>query len=272
MADITALVTGRAFLEGPRWHDGALYVSDMHGDAVLRITEDGDVSTVVHVEQPSGLGWPPDGSLLITSMRRRRVMRFDGSDLAVHADLSSLATHEINDMCVDRHGHAFVGQFGYDMFGGGTPSAAALLRVDPDGSACEVADNLEFANGMVVTADQSMLLVAESFGKRITGFDLADDGSLTQRRMWADLSDYPDGIAIDSGGALWVASPAFDRFVHVVAGGAVTATVDTPGRHAIACEVGGADGRTLFMLTATTIGDRVESQSANSAAVETTRV
>ena len=199
-------------------------------------------------------------------------MRFDGSDLAVHADLSSLATHEINDMCVDRHGHAFVGQFGYDMFGGGTPSAAALLRVDPDGSACEVADNLEFANGMVVTADQSMLLVAESFGKRITGFDLADDGSLTQRRMWADLSDYPDGIAIDSGGALWVASPAFDRFVHVVAGGAVTATVDTPGRHAIACEVGGADGRTLFMLTATTIGDRVESQSANSAAVETTRV
>ncbi len=121
MADITALITGRAFLEGPRWHDGALYVSDMHGDAVLRVTEDGDVSTVVDVEQPSGLGWLPDGSLLISSMRRRCVMRFDGSRLMVHADLSSLAPDLINDMCVDRHGHAFVGQFGFDMFGGGTP-------------------------------------------------------------------------------------------------------------------------------------------------------
>jgi sugar lactone lactonase YvrE len=272
MADITALVTGRAFLEGPRWHDGALYVSDMHGDAVLRITEAGDVSTVVHVEQPSGLGWLPDGSLLITSMKRRRVMRFDGSDLAVHADLSSLGAHEVNDMCVDAHGHAFIGQFGYDMFGGGAPRAAALLRVDPDGSVCEVADDLEFANGMIITADQATLLVAESFGKRITRFDLADDGSLSRRRVWADLSDFPDGIAIDSDGAVWVASPLFDRFVRVVAGGDVTATVDTPGRHAIACEVGGADGCTLFMLTSTTIGDRGESQAVMSAAGETTRV
>src|SRR6201998_4272266 len=182
MADITALVTGRAFLEGPRWHDGALYVSDMHGDAVLRITEDGEVSTVVEVEQPSGLGWLPDGSLLISSMTPRKVMRFDGSGLGVHGDLSSLAPYEINDMCVDRHGHAFIGQFGFDYAGRGTPAAAALTRVDPDGSGCEVADNLEFANGMVITADQSTLLVAESFGQRITGFDLADDGSLSQRR------------------------------------------------------------------------------------------
>ena len=103
MADITALVTGRSFLEGPRWHDGALYVSDMHGDAVLRITEAGDVSTVVEVEQPSGLGWLPDGSLLISAMTRRCVMRYDGQELAVHADLSSLASHEINDMQVTDH-------------------------------------------------------------------------------------------------------------------------------------------------------------------------
>jgi sugar lactone lactonase YvrE len=272
MADITALVTGRAFLEGPRWHGGALYVSDMHGDAVLRITDEGEVSTVVEVEQPSGLGWLPDGSLLISSMTPRKVMRFDGSGLAVHGDLSSLAPYEINDMCVDRHGHAFIGQFGFDYAGRGTPSAAALLRVDPDGSVCEVADNLEFANGMVITADQSTLLVAESFGQRITGFDLADDGSLSQRRVWAELSDFPDGIAIDTDDAVWVASPVFDRFVRVVAGGDVTATVETPGRHGIACEVGGADGRTLFMLTAPTLGERAESQTAMSAAVETTRV
>lgn len=272
MADIHALVTGRSFLEGPRWHDGALYVSDMHGDAVLRVSEDGEVSTLVELEQPSGLGWLPDGSMLISSMARRSVMRFDGSDLAVHADLSPFASHEINDMCVDRRGHAFVGQFGYDYAGGDKPVAAALLRVDPDGSACEVADDLLFANGMVITADGSTLLVAESFGRCITGFDLASDGSLDNRRVWAELEDFPDGIAIDEDDGVWVASPAFDRFVRVIAGGEVTATIDTPGRHAIACEVGGADGRTLFMLTATTLGHRVESQTAMSAAIDTTRV
>ena len=265
MADIHALVTGRSFLEGPRWHDGALYVSDMHGDAVLRVSEDGEVSTVVELEQPSGLGWLSDGSMLISSMARRSVMRFDGSDLAVHADLSPFASHEINDLCV-------VGQFGYDYAGGDKPVAAALLRVDPDGSACEVADDLRFANGMVITADGSTLLVAESFGRRITGFDLASDGSLDNRRVWAELEDFPDGIAIDEDDGVWVASPAFDRFVRVIAGGELTATIDTPGRHAIACEVGGADGRTLFMLTATTLGQRVESQTAMSAAIDTTRV
>ncbi|OBI21283.1 hypothetical protein A5712_15970 [Mycobacterium sp. E2327] len=272
MPDIHALVMGRSFLEGPRWHDGALYVSDMHGDAVLRVGEDGEVRTVVELEQPSGLGWLPDGSMLITSMARRHVMRFDGSDLAVHADLSPLASHEINDMCVDRHGHAFVGQFGYDYAAGDEPVAAALLRVDPDGSSREVAEDLQFANGMAITADGSTLLVAESFGRRITGFDLADDGSLDNRRVWAELEDFPDGIAIDEDDGVWVASPAFDRFVRVVAGGAVTTTIDTPGRHAIACELGGANGRTLFMLTATTLGQRAESQTAMGAAIETARV
>lgn len=272
MPQIASLVTGRAFLEGPRWHDGALYVSDMHGDVVLRVTDDGDVSTVVEVEQPSGLGWLPDGSLLISAMARRWVMRFDGSDLTVHADLSCVAPYDINDMCVDRHGHAFVGQFGYDMWGGDPPAAAALLRLDADGSAREVADDLRMANGMVITADQSTLLVAESSGKSIIGFDLADDGSLGNRRVWAELDDYPDGIGIDAEDGVWVASPVSDRFTRVVEGGDVTATVDTPGRHAIACAVGGADGRTLYMLTSTTLGHRAESQTALTAAIETTRI
>ena len=272
MPQIVSLVAGRAFLEGPRWYDGALYLSDMHGDAVLRITEEGNVATVVEVEQPSGLGWLPDGSLLICSMARRRVMRFDGSRLEVHADLSSLAPYDINDMCVDRHGHAFVGQFGYDMWGGQPPADAPLLRVDPDGSAHEVADALRMANGMAITADQSTLLVAESSGKCITGFDLGDDGSLTNRRVWADLPDFPDGIGIDHDDGLWVASPVSDRFVRVVEGGELTASVDTRGRHAIACTVGGTDGHTLFMLTATTFGQRAESRAVLGAAVETTRV
>jgi sugar lactone lactonase YvrE len=272
MTDITALVTGRAFLEGPRWHEGALYVSDMHDDAVLRVREDGDVATVAEVEQPSGLGWLPDGSLLISSMACRCVMRYDGSGLAVHADLSSLAPYDINDMCVDRFGHAFVGQFGYDMRGGASPAAAALLRVDPDGSTHEAAEGLRMANGMVITADQSTLLVAESWGKCIVAFDLADDGSLSNRRVWAELADYPDGLGIDAEDGVWVASPVSDRFVRVLAGGEVTATVDTPGRHAIACAVGGADGHELYMLTATTLGERAESRTAMGAVIETTRV
>ena len=189
----TSLVSKRAFLEGPRWHDGVLYVSDMHGDVVLSVTEGGDVSNVVYVEQPSGLGWLPDGSLLISSMTRRAVMRYDGSGLTLHADLSSLASYEINDMCVDRHGHAFVGQFGYDMRGGAAPAAAPLLRVDPDGSAHEVADGLRMANGMVITADHSTLLVAESWGKCITAFDLASDGSLSNHECGLTC-DYPEAM------------------------------------------------------------------------------
>jgi sugar lactone lactonase YvrE len=190
----------------------------------------------------------------------------------VHADLTALAAHEINDMCVDRNGHAFVGQFGYDLRGGGAPATAALLRVDPDGSAHEVAPDLRMANGMVITADHSTLLVAESSGKAITGFDLADDGSLSNRRIWAELPDAPDGIGIDAEDGVWVAGVVADRFARVVEGGEVTHTIDTPGRHPIACAVGGADGHTLFMLTATTHGERDKSQATLSAAVETARV
>lgn len=268
----TSLVSGRAFLEGPRWRDGLLYVSDMHGDAVLSVTETGDVSTVVEVEQPSGLGWLPDGSLLIAAMSQRRVMRYDGADLTVHADLSSLAPFDVNDMCVDRNGNSFVGQFGYDIYSGGAPAEAALLAVRPDGSAREVADGMRFANGMVITSDQSTLLVAESWGKCITAFDLAADGALTNQRVWAELPDFPDGIAVDDEDGVWVASPVSDRFVRVVEGGEVTRTIETPGRHAIACEVGGADGHTLFMLTAGTLGGRVDSQQALAAAIETARI
>jgi sugar lactone lactonase YvrE len=268
----TSLVTGRAFLEGPRWRDGLLYVSDMHGDAVLSVTDAGEVSTVVEVDRPSGLGWLPDGSLLISSMAQRTVMRYDGSDLTVHADLTSLAPFDINDMCVDRHGHAFVGQLGYDMWAGAPPAEAALLRVDPDGSAHEVAEGLRMANGMVITGDHSTLLVAESWGKCITAFDLAADGTLTNARLWADLPDFPDGIAIDAEDAVWVASPVSDRFIRVVEGGAVTRSIETSGSHAIACEVGGADGDTLFMLTAKTLGIRAEAQASLDAAIETARI
>lgn len=272
MTDTTPLVTGLSFLEGPRWRGDALFVSDMHGDAVLRVRADGTVEPVVDVAQPSGLGWLPDGSLLVSSMAARRVMRWDGSMLAVHADLAGVAPHEINDMVVDRHGHAFVGQFGYDLRGGGAPVPSALLRVDPDGSVHEAAPDLRMANGMAITTDDRTLVVAESSGKCLTGFDLADDGTLSNRRVWAELPDHPDGICLDAEDGVWIAAPVTDRFVRVVEGGEVTDVVETPGRHGIACALGGADGRTLFLLTSTTHGARDESRAAMTAAIETTTV
>lgn len=272
MTDIAPLVTGRSFLEGPRWRSETLFVSDMHGDAVLRVDTDGTVATLLEVDQPSGLGWLPDGSLLVSSMTARRILRWDGTTLTVHADLASVAPHEINDMVVDRHGHAFVGQFGYDLRGGGAPVASTLLRVDPDGTAHEAAADLRMANGMAITTDDRTLVVAESSGKCLAGFDLADDGTLTNRRVWAELPDHPDGICLDAENGVWVAGPVSDRFVRVVEGGEVTDIVETPGRHAIACALGGPHGRTLFMCTSTTHGARDESRAAMTAAVETTTV
>lgn len=281
MTEMQTLVAGRAFLEGPRWHEGALYVSDMHAHEVLRVMTDGAVEVLAELDAaPSGLGWLPasdssGGSLLIVSMDDRKLLRRDDDGaLAVHADLSDLAPHEINDMVVDDAGHAYVSQFGYDFHGGGKPRSAPLLRVDADGSAREVTEGLRMPNGMVVTADGRTLVVAESAGRCLTAFDIAADGSLANQRLWADLpeGDYPDGICIDADDAIWISGPASDRFVRVREGGEVTDVVETPGRHAIACAIGGDDGRTLFCCTSPTLGQPDESRATRGARVETVTV
>jgi len=275
------LVGERAFLEGPRWRTdpdgrGALYVSDMHAHEVLRIGADGSVAVVAAVPNaPSGLGWLPDGRMLVVSMADRRLLRLevDGS-IVEAADCSALAPHEINDMVVDRHGHAFISQFGSDFHAGEPMVASPVLRVDPDGSVRAATDGLRMANGMVITADGQTLIVAESARRRLMGFDLADDGTLTNERVWADLpeGDYPDGICIDAEDAVWIAGPASDRFVRVLHSGEVTDVVEVPGRHAIACAIGGADGHTLFMCTSPTHGQPEASRAARGAKVEITEV
>jgi sugar lactone lactonase YvrE len=270
------LVGGRAFLEGPRWHDGALYVSDMHGHEVLRVTMDGAVEVLASVDgAPSGLGWLPDGPMLIVSMDDRKVLRRgpDGT-LHEHADASSVAPHEINDMVVDAYGHAFVSQFGYDHHGGAKIQPAPVLRVDPDGGVHDVTQGLRMANGMVITADGATLVVAESAGRRLLGFDLAADGALSNQRVWADLpeGDYPDGICIDAEDGVWIAGPASDRFVRVLEGGEVTDVVPVPDRHAIACAIGGVDGKTLFCCTSPTHGQPEQSRAERGAKVETITV
>jgi sugar lactone lactonase YvrE len=274
--EITTLLDGRAFLEGPRWRGDSLYVSDMHAHQVIRVDAGGAVEVLATLDgDPSGLGWLPDGRMLIVSMTDRRVLRreADGT-LTEHADLSRFSRYQINDMVVDARGHAFVGQMGYDLHGrsGGGFEPAALLRVDPDGSAHEAAPAMRVANGMAVANDDRTLVVAESAGKDLVAFTVADDGSLSGRRVWAELPDHPDGMCIDAEDGVWFACPVGDRFIRVVEGGDVTDEIAVPGRHAISCALGGDGGRTLFMLTAPTLGDPEASRAAMAARIEVTTV
>jgi sugar lactone lactonase YvrE len=271
MTTPSILIDGRAFLEGPRWHDGALWVSDMHAQEVLRVSLDGSVAVVAHIDgDPSGLGWLADGALLVVSMRDRQLVRVEADGtLTQGADCSNVAEHEINDMVVDAYGHAFISQFGFDFHAGAPYATAPLIRVDPDGSVIEGDEALRMANGMAITADGGTLIVAESTGKDLVGFDLAADGSLSRRRIWAELPDFPDGICIDRDDGVWIASPVGDRFVRVVEGGDVTDIIDVPGRHAIACAIGGEDGRTLFLCTSSTHGQPDRSRAERGARVET---
>ena len=251
MADV--LLDGLAFPEGPRWHDGRLWFSDMHSSVVLALDiGSGSAEAIVDVPgKPSGLGWLPDGTLLVVSMEDRRLMRFDGSVLEEHADLSPWATFHCNDMVVDAAGRAYVGNFGWDLHGGGAPTPATMVRVDPDGTATAAADELMFPNGTVITSDGSTLIVGESFAARLTAFDVAADGSLTGRRVWAQLEGgvVPDGICLDAEGAVWLASPLTNECVRVREGGEVLQRIAFD-RGAYACMLGGEDRQTLLVCTA----------------------
>jgi sugar lactone lactonase YvrE len=247
---LAPLADGFVFLEGPRWHDGKLWVSDMHDDRVLTVDLAGHRETVVEVPgHPSGLGWLPDGRLLIVSMTDRQLLRLDPSGLRVVADLSAIATFHCNDMVVDAHGRAYVGNFGYD-FEAGMPSRSAVLAlVLPDGTVRVATEDLAFPNGAVITPDGRTLIVGESFGARLTAFDIAPDGTLGRRRVWAALQGaVPDGICLDAEGAIWVASPLSKEVVRVREGGEVAERIPT-ATQAIACMLGGLERRTLFVLT-----------------------
>ena len=246
------LATGLCFGEGPRWHDDALWVSDMHAHAVLRFTIQGARDVVTEVpNRPSGLGWLPNGDLLVVSMTDRRLLRWDGSTLHTHADLSKLASFDCNDMVVDRDGRAYVGNFGFDLHANAAPKQAELVCVEPNGAARVVADELAFPNGTVITPDGNTLIVGESWGGRLTAFNIAANGDLSNRRTWADLPDgaVPDGICLDSDGGIWVASPSTNECARVTEGGAVTHRVILE-QGAFACMLGGPDESTLFVLTA----------------------
>lgn len=242
---------GLSFGEGPRWHEGRLWFSDFYVHQVRRVDEAGHAETVVEVAgRPSGLGWRPDGTMLIVSMTDRRLMRFADGKLSVEAELSSLAPAPCNDMVVDGRGRAYVGNFGYDRHAGQSPRTTCLIRVDPDQSVHEAANGLMFPNGTVITPDSKTMIVGETFAHRLTAFDVAADGTLSNARLWAAIDGcYPDGICLDAEGAIWVSDPFGRRVLRVLEGGRITHSVDLAPRGAYACMLGGQDRRTLYVVT-----------------------
>ena len=288
MPDFATLVNNLSFTECPRWHEGRLYVSDRYTRRILAITADGTVETYAQTPGlPAGIGFLPDGRMLIASMRDGKVLRreHDGS-VVEHADLSALAPGELNDMLVDDDGRTWVGNFGFDLFGGAPSSSTVLISVALDGTATVAASGLNFPNGAVLTPDGRTLIIAETFANRLSAFTVSN-GLLTDRRTWAAFGDFPattdvvrivseadvvpDGICLDAEGAVWVADVAKKRLIRVVEGGEILEELRTNGLCAFACMLGGDDGRTLFACAAPTF-DETEAALHHRSAILTARV
>jgi sugar lactone lactonase YvrE len=275
IARLAPHVKGLAFPESPRWHDGRLWFSDFYERRVSRVDGNGRVEPVVDVPgQPSGLGWLPDGRLLVVSMTDRRLLRLDGRVLTQVADLSPFAAGPCNDMLVDGQGRAYVGNFGFDLQSRAPFAPSDLLMVTPQGAVRVVARDMHFPNGTVLTSDGRTLIVAESYGQRLTAFDVAADGTLAHRRVWAQLEGRgvgPDGICLDEEGAIWLASPVSREVLRVREGGQITHRMATEGQ-AVACMLGGADRRTLFVLTGRVMTTPEQSLAQRDGTIWTTRV
>lgn len=267
MTDLRPLGAPGYFYESPRWHDGKWWVSDFYGRTVSTIDASGTLNTVVEVPaQPSGLGWLPDGSLLIVSMGDRTVLRLSHGELSMHADLSEYVPGFANDMVVSAVGNAYVGNFGFDLADPeAEPASTVLVKVTPRGEASVVADGLWFPNGAMITADGGTLIVNETMACRHTAFSIAADGSLTDPRVWAQIAPAPerpsptlenvgyapDGGCIDVEGCIWACDPIQRRLVRLAEGGQILSeTVMPEGLSAFACALGGEDGRTMLIAAA----------------------
>ena len=270
MSNYPCLIENLAFAEAPRWHKGELWFSDFFTHQVMRVDREGRAHVVVEVpNQPSGLGWLPDGRLLVVSMLDRKLMRLDPTGLVEVADLSHLADFHCNDMVVDAKGRAYIGNFGFDIFAQPVvPKPTVLVRVSADGKTSVAAQDLAFPNGTVIAPDGRTMIIGETFAKRLTAFDIAADGTLSNRRVWADLGKLaPDGICLDAQGAVWVASPRTNEFVRVVEGGAITRRIPVSNQ-GIACALGGDDGKRLFMVIGRVKG-RAEAMATRVGRIET---
>lgn len=255
------LADGIYFGEGPRWHAGRLWFSDFYDQAVKSVHASGAVRTELEIDdQPSGLGWLPDGRLLVVAMNRMQVLRVDPDGVRVHAELAGVAEYHANDMVVDAQGRAYVGNFGFALDEAlalrgvegviADHPTARLARVDPDGRVCTAAEDLHFPNGCVITPDGKTLIVAETLAMRLSAYDIGPDGGLSNRRVWATFGmRAPDGICLDANGHVWVANAIAAECILVEPGGKILETVVTD-QPCYACMLGGPERRTLYMMTA----------------------
>jgi hypothetical protein len=268
------------YLEAARWHDGALWFSDIGKRRIHRMTTDGAHSVIATIAaRPSGLGWAPDGALMVVGMEDQTLNRLapDGS-IAASRGLGDVCFHP-NDMCVDPAGRAYITQFGYDLFIGAPAAPCGLLTIDAAGNASTVGGGLVFPNGVALTPDGRTLIVAESFGYRLTAFDVAADGTLSGQRVFAQFDtsggEVLDGICVDVAGGVWVGMPFAGEFRRVIDRGTVTDVVRPAGgagTYCVDCALGGADGRTLFLLVADTSVERMANDWDSTATVQTITV
>jgi sugar lactone lactonase YvrE len=243
----TLWAEGFIFLEGPRWHSERLWVSDVFDKKLFTLQLDGSRTLICDVpHRPSGIGFLRDGTLIVASMQDRKILKLVDGKLLEHTDFSELATGDLNDMLVDDEGRIYVGNFGYDFHGGAPKASTNVHMVDPDGDVRVAASGLEFPNGMAIINNGRTLVVAETWACRLTAFDRASDGSLSNGRLFADLGNRePDGICADTSGGIWVACYNTGEVVRVLDGGEVTDRA-LCGQHVSACQLGGSDGKTLF--------------------------
>lgn len=253
------LIEGLGFPEDPRWHEDHLWFSDMETKAVMRVDLQGNLEKVVEVEgTPSGLGWLPDGDMLVVSMADRKLLRLTDDGLIEVADMWDLASFNCNDMVVDEKGRAYIGNFGFDFEALAPFAPGEIISVSPEGKPKIVADELAFPNGMVIAPDGKTLIVSETFGEKLTAFDIEANGDLSNRRTWATLEKMtPDGIAMDSDGAIWVPSPVSGGVFRVKEGGEIIDNVQLESQ-AYACRLGGEERTTLFMTTSDPISQLFE--------------
>ena len=275
---LKTLMDGLTFGEGPRWHDDKFFFSDFYSHKVYTLDLEGNYEVIVEVpNQPSGLGWMPDGTMLIVSMKDRKLLSYKGNVLEERADLSELAGFHCNDMVVDAKGNAYIGNFGFNTYEGEEVRSTNLILVRPGEEPCVAADDVMFPNGTVITEDGKTLIVGETYAAKLTAFDINDDASLSNRRVWADLTQsiddgtvpVPDGMCLDAEGAIWVASPSTNDVIRIEEGGALLDKVEL-SQSAFACMLGGKEGRTLFISTANSSNqkDCLEERSARIETIE----
>jgi sugar lactone lactonase YvrE len=260
------------FAEGLRWHAGRLWLSDLFGRSVYSLFGNTLERKLELEDEPSGLGFLPDGEPIVVAMKSRQLLRFGNGKAELYADMAGAATSECNDMVVDSAGRAYVSTFGYDLRNGEEAKPGSVILVRPGEEPVVAAGDLAFPNGMVVTSDGRTFIVSELFGERISAYTVASDGSLSDRRAFAVVpGQAPDGLAIDAEGAVWVSTSTGGEFLRVLEGGEITHRISVPDEWTTSCALGGDDGRTLFLASArTTLPDWLVGKSVSN--IRTARV